>query len=99
MLAQKAISSAWYFSLIHESSTEVSRPPEYARTIFILVPNLPANKRECTLQVAGCGLLDVGLLDCWMFPVQRFTSSCLARSLRRHLPPHPLPDERDQMTF
>src|SRR5438445_12374370 len=37
MLAQKAISSASYLSLIHESSTEVSRPPEYARTIFILV--------------------------------------------------------------
>src|SRR5258708_6610721 len=35
MLAQNAIMSALYFSLIQESSTEVSRPPEYAKTIFI----------------------------------------------------------------
>src|SRR5436309_13717101 len=35
MSAQNAIISAWYFSLIQESSTEVSRPPEYAKTIFI----------------------------------------------------------------
>ena len=33
--AQNAIISALYFSLIHESSTEVSRPPEYAKTIFM----------------------------------------------------------------
>src|SRR2546427_950702 len=41
MLAQKAIISALYFSLIHERSTEVSNPPEYAKTIFIWVANLP----------------------------------------------------------
>src|SRR6266705_1245490 len=46
MLAQKAIISALYFSLIHERSTEVSNPPEYAKTIFIWVANLLANKRE-----------------------------------------------------
>ena len=35
MSAQKAIISALYFSLIHESNTDVSSPPEYARTIFM----------------------------------------------------------------
>src|SRR6266540_736876 len=47
MLAQKAIISAAYFSLIHKSSTEVSRPPEYASTIFIVEPTrINANRRE-----------------------------------------------------
>src|SRR5215813_3892494 len=36
MLAQKAIISASYFSLSHERITEVSSPPEYAKTIFII---------------------------------------------------------------
>jgi hypothetical protein len=35
MSAQKAIISASYFSLIHERRTDVSKPPEYANTIFI----------------------------------------------------------------
>src|SRR6516225_7551672 len=35
MLAQKAMISASYFSLIHDRITEVSSPPEYAKTIFI----------------------------------------------------------------
>ncbi len=34
MSAQNAIISASYFSLIHDSNTDVSNPPEYARTIF-----------------------------------------------------------------
>src|SRR5580765_1446260 len=35
MSAQKPIISALYFSLIQDIRTEVSRPPEYARTIFM----------------------------------------------------------------
>ena len=35
MSAQNAIISAWYFSLSHDSRTEVSSPPEYAKTIFM----------------------------------------------------------------
>src|SRR5436309_553310 len=84
MLAQKAIISALYFSLIHERSTEVSNPPEYAKTIFIWVANLPANKREvqriakknlaeldvgCWMLVVGCWMLDVG---CWTLDVGRW---------------------------
>ena len=35
-MAQKAIISALYFSLSQESNTEVSSPPEYANTTFIV---------------------------------------------------------------
>ena len=35
MSAQKPIISALYFSLIQDISTEVSSPPEYAKTIFM----------------------------------------------------------------
>src|ERR1700737_2798357 len=38
--AQKAITSAEYFSLIHFRMTEVSSPPEYATTIFIAPASL-----------------------------------------------------------
>lgn len=34
MSAQKAMISAEYFSLSQETNTEVSKPPEYANTIF-----------------------------------------------------------------
>src|ERR1700722_3262645 len=50
MSAQNAIISASYFSLIHESNTEVSNPPEYARTIFIVYP-IP--NRELTQIIAN----------------------------------------------
>src|SRR5689334_4944914 len=45
MSAQKAIISALYFSLIHKSRTEVSSPPEYAKTIFI-IPQTSGNLRR-----------------------------------------------------
>src|SRR5580704_6081135 len=53
MSAQNAIISASYSSLIHDSSTDVSSPPEYAKTIFIVhyFPNpeltqIAANRKE-----------------------------------------------------
>src|SRR5208283_1028130 len=55
MSAQKAITSASYFSLIHDSRTEVSNPPEYAKTIFIgcdLTANGP--KRRCRKSGGSC---------------------------------------------
>src|ERR1043166_9734183 len=45
MLAQKAIISASYFSFSHERITEVSSPPEYAKTIFIAA-NKEGNKSQ-----------------------------------------------------
>src|SRR5262249_39951169 len=35
IFAQNAITSVLYLSLIHDKSTEVSSPPEYANTIFM----------------------------------------------------------------
>jgi hypothetical protein len=51
--------------LIHESSTEVSRPPEYARTIFI-AGNLTAKpagtqRVKCRLPPPGTDFFHAGI--------------------------------------